>query len=76
MAEHLLQRAHIHTVLQHEGRRRMPQFMCGILAGIQPRTSQFFLTMTCTESQLMRVRRLERNMAVVRGGAISLRTAR
>ena len=43
MAEHFLQRAHIHTVLQHEGRRRMPQFMCGILAGIQPRTSQILL---------------------------------
>lgn len=76
MTEHLLQRAHIHTVLQHECGRRMPQFVRGVLAGIQSRAGQVFLTMTCTESQLMRVRRLERNMAVVRDGAISLRTAR
>ena len=43
MAEHLLQRAHIHTVLQHECGRRMPQFVRGVLAGIQSRAGQVFL---------------------------------
>ena len=43
MAEHLLQRAYIHPVLQHECGRRVPQFVRGVLAGVQPRAGQIFL---------------------------------
>ena len=43
MPEHLLQRAHVNAVLQHECCRCVPQFMRGILTGVQTRAHQVFL---------------------------------
>ena len=36
VSQHLLKRAHIHTILQHESGRGVPQLMAGIERGIQP----------------------------------------
>ena len=43
MAEYLLQCTHIHAILQHECGRCVPQFVRGVLAGIQSCAGQIFL---------------------------------
>ena len=40
MAQHLLEGAHVHAVLEHEGGRRVPQLVAGVEGGIQPRLFQ------------------------------------